>query len=597
MHQTIKPAAHLPIRSHLANFIDGLVERHAQPAVAQVNEVMPDNAPTIDRAACEADLETFIRAILWTEDHVASPEVHKEWFQLATAPVDDPMFLDANGERIKFGSVIAAPRGHAKSAVFSFGTPIHAAITGRKRFVVVISDVQETATNFVDGIRREIEENPKIRATWPNLRTGEEMRPAAKWTSTDLVITMLRDDGTIGHQTRIVAKGARCRLRGIRFRHRRPDLIIGDDLENDELVGTPEQRRKTFDWLVKVVIPALDTKRGQLVIVGTILHYASLLSRLLTKTSENAVLTVAPEDRPQADDDEAGDDEDTSTAETDGFDPSAVFVQRRYQAILDYGGPTERPMWPEQFSLVKLRQIKKAVGSLAFMQEYQNNPIDEETRVVRPEWLRWWYKNEVRYESGVNRWYWRDRPLSIFIGVDPSIEEKATADWFAMVVVGITRRREIIVLKAYRGRMGLAEQVTTIQAEQARWDAQGVLVESNQAQKWLAQEIIRTGRWLSKVKVIKNNGNKFQRIAATSVWFDNGQVFMRAATEGTKDEPAEQGDPDETRTVRVHHSQQNFYEELVTYPHGAHDDLFDAFEESTRGSYQASGASRMRRSA
>lgn len=67
------------------------------------------------------------------------------------------------------------------------------------------------------------------------------------------------------------AIGSGKKVRGRRHRNWRPDLIVLDDIENDENVNTPEQRRKLKNWFDKAVSKAGDTYTD-IMYIGTILH-------------------------------------------------------------------------------------------------------------------------------------------------------------------------------------------------------------------------------------------------------------------------------------------------------------------------------------
>jgi hypothetical protein len=54
-----------------------------------------------------------------------------------------------------------------------------------------------------------------------------------------------------------------------------------DDIENDELVRNPEQRDKLDNWLKKTVLRSAAGAKFDVVYIGTILHYDSVLSRTL----------------------------------------------------------------------------------------------------------------------------------------------------------------------------------------------------------------------------------------------------------------------------------------------------------------------------
>jgi hypothetical protein len=83
----------------------------------------------------------------------------------------------------------------------------------------------------------------------------------------------------------VVAKGQGMKVRGLKFNQYRPDKINIDDLENDELVESPERRAKLKRWFKMGVIPAM-AKGGKINIVGTILHHDALLAKIVNGTDE-----------------------------------------------------------------------------------------------------------------------------------------------------------------------------------------------------------------------------------------------------------------------------------------------------------------------
>ena len=57
-------------------------------------------------------------------------------------------------------------------------------------------------------------------------------------------------------------------------------MIVLDDIENDENVNTPDQRKKLKSWFEKAVSKAGDTYTD-IMYIGTVLHYDSLLNNVL----------------------------------------------------------------------------------------------------------------------------------------------------------------------------------------------------------------------------------------------------------------------------------------------------------------------------
>ena len=76
------------------------------------------------------------------------------------------------------------------------------------------------------------------------------------------------------------------------MKNRRPGLIVGDDMENDEIVMNRDRRLKFKRWFYGALLPALSDK-GKIRLVGTILHLDSLLENLMPK--DDAIKTPLKE--------------------------------------------------------------------------------------------------------------------------------------------------------------------------------------------------------------------------------------------------------------------------------------------------------------
>ncbi len=79
---------------------------------------------------------------------------------------------------------------------------------------------------------------------------------------------------------RVEGLGAGQKLRGRRHGPYRPDLMFFDDLENDEAVRSPEQRKKLETWIKRAALKVGPPDGSMDVIwVGTVLHYDAVLVR------------------------------------------------------------------------------------------------------------------------------------------------------------------------------------------------------------------------------------------------------------------------------------------------------------------------------
>lgn len=479
------------------------------------------------RAFADANLFWFARYYFPLFFNNTTPDFHWELADMARR-MEQP-----RSQRGTMGFVVAAPRGHAKSTILTFLIVLYWICLKRKRFVVIVSDTATMAETFVNDIRKQLEENPRLREDFGDLCGDTVIGRPLKWTLGDFTAAHKDKLGRPAYTTRVLARGTGAQFRGLRSGAYRPDAVMCDDLENDELVRTPEQRAKIWEWFTKAVLPALDPELGAVFVIGTILHFDSLLQRLL-KLAQSEKL----------------------------------YEWRIFRAIDSDG----RLLWSDRFSQETLADLRRLLGTLAFNSEYLNIPIDEEARLYRPEWIKWYTGNELDYDNEARRWVWRGESLEVYVGVDPAIAENEQADYFAVVVLGVAREsKSLVVLYAFADRMDFPTQVQEIIRLDATWQPKQIGIEKNAYQRALPQQLMRESAKLT-IKQLQNSAQKYTRILAASVPFENGKVYMRRALEGEK------GEMDETGQVRVYQTMQALYTQMMQYPMSANDDLLDAAE-------------------
>jgi predicted phage terminase large subunit-like protein len=163
---------------------------------------------------------------------------------------------------------IAAPRGEAKSTLVSQLFTLWCIIRALKHYPVIIMDSIEQSYPMLEAIKAELEFNPRLKNDYPDI-CGQ----GRTWQMGTIVTR---------NNIKVTVAGSGKKLRGLRHGAYRPDLVILDDIENDENVANPEQRDKLDRWLKKTVMP-LGEAGGKLdiIYIGTILHYDSVLSRTL----------------------------------------------------------------------------------------------------------------------------------------------------------------------------------------------------------------------------------------------------------------------------------------------------------------------------
>lgn len=159
---------------------------------------------------------------------------------------------------------LLAPRASAKSTLVTLAHVLREALTARHPYIWIISDTKRQAVAHLDNVYAELKDNDLFHSFYP--RSQRLIKTAGR-------ITL---DGVA-----IEAYGAGQRLRGHRWRERRPTLIICDDLQNDGHIRSPTQRDRSRTWFHSMLMKA-GTKRTEIINLGTALHREALSLELHT---------------------------------------------------------------------------------------------------------------------------------------------------------------------------------------------------------------------------------------------------------------------------------------------------------------------------
>ena len=285
---------------------------------------------------------------------------------------------------------IAAPRGHAKSTAITHAYLLAMMLFRKKSFCLLVSDTEGQAVEFLADIKAELEYNE-------SLIKACKIKGLIKSTETNVICQF-----TDGTKFRIQAKGSEQKVRGLKWAGKRPDLIVCDDLENDEIVMNPERREKFRRWFMNALLPC-GSDTCWVRIVGTILHLDSMLTRLI---------------------------EDEKTSKKLGLTPT--WKHLFYQAE-DGKGNFENVLWPEQFPGTRLKEIYesyKAQGDPeGYAQEYRNMPVAIENAFFNKDYF---YDFERDNGKAILP------NLEYFAAADFAISEKEKADYTAMIVGGMS---------------------------------------------------------------------------------------------------------------------------------------------------------------
>lgn len=358
------------------------------------------------------DLGYFGRAYLKHYFVRPSPSFHEELDEIWTKgvlkgrnpAVDAKKISRLDGSK----NVVAAPRGHAKSTNFTFKDSLHAALYLYKHYIIILSDSSDQAEGFLSDIKTEMEDNQEIRLDFGN-------QQGKVWKSTVILTT-----GGV----KIEAIGSGKKVRGRRHGAWRPDLLVLDDIENDENVNTPDQRRKLDSWFKKAVSKAGDTYTD-IMYIGTILHYDSLLSNTLKNPeyesrTYRAVISFSNRDDLW---------DKWTELYTNLFDPD--HKQHAREFYLEHEAEMLKGtevLWPEKLDYYKLMVIKVSDGDAAFNSELQNDPIDPDSASFQEEWMDYYEPELVDFKD----------IRYVFVGAnDPSLGKNKKSDTSAIINLAV----------------------------------------------------------------------------------------------------------------------------------------------------------------
>ncbi len=213
-----------------------------------------------------------------------------------------------------------------------------------------------------------------------------------------------------------------------------------------------------------------------------------------------------------------------------------------------------KSIWPQFWPLKRLAEERRAVGGLVFDQEYMNIPITAAARLVKESWIiRRPKPLPTRTDEEGNI----AQVVDAFGAADPAISEKETADYTAVATVwrNIETGR-ITVVDIERGHLSFPDQVRMILRKHRTFNYQTFGIETVAYQKALKQEIDRIGpaeNTYVPTTEITVDKDKVRRFLQVLPFIENGTV------EFANDLPEE------------------FFAEILAFPHGQHDDMVDAF--------------------
>ncbi|MDU5238720.1 MAG: phage terminase large subunit [Haemophilus parainfluenzae] len=452
-------------------------------------------------------------------------ELHDYLFKTLPEILQDPKSVNM---------ATAAPRGEAKSTLVSQLFTLYCLVTQKKRYALIVMDSINQAYPMLESIKVELEFNQRLRIDFPEVAGQGRV-----WQATTIL--------TKANQ-KVEIAGSGKKLRGLRHGAYRPDLVVLDDIENDEQVRSAEQRDKLHEWLKKTVLPlGVPGEKLDVVYIGTILHYDSVLNRTLAskawKTAKFKALKKMPDDMALWDKWE-------DFFLNEGEAVADAFYHAN-QAAMDKGSEVSWAARP----LLALMKIRARDGHATFDSEYQNDPLSSDDAM---------FANSLTY--------WTELPANLiyFGALDPSLGKAgASRDPSAILVGGYHRETGKLYVVEAQVKKRLPDLIIEdVIRMQKQYHCQRWFVETVQFQEFLKDELVKRSAQRGipvPATATKPNTDKMLRIESLQPHMANGLILL-------------------------HSSQATLISQLRHFPKADHDDGPDALEMLWRNAVSSSAA-------
>ena len=345
------------------------------------------------KAACERNFQLFCEsyfpetyALAWSPDHLKVIE------KIETAVLRGGLFA------------LALPRGSGKTTITE-SAALWSMLYGHREFVVLIGATESAALELLDSLKTELEVNERLAEDFPEvcypvaqlegianrcagqLYKGERTR--ITWTSNEIVLPTVEGSRASGIIVRVA--GITGRIRGMKFkrsdgRNVRPSLVVIDDPQTSESAGSLEQTRKRVRVLagdilglagpgqkISGIMPCTIIRPGDMadIILNRNTHpdWNGEKTRMVYRFPTNMKLWEEyAEIRAEA-------------LRTEGNFQKATEFYLANREAMDAGAEVS---WEARFNHDEVSALQHAMNlkfqdESAFMSEYQNDPLPDDT--------------------------------------------------------------------------------------------------------------------------------------------------------------------------------------------------------------------------
>lgn len=443
------------------------------------------------KQAAEDDLMAFIKLVA---PYRVLGQVHKDlikWWTRDSA-ADHQMCL--------------LPRDHQKSAMVAYRVAWE--ITRNPAVTILyISSTSGLAEKQL-GFIKDILDSPVYRRYWPDMTNADEGK-RKKWTNSEIMVDHPKRAAEGVRDATVFTAGLTTGITGLHC-----NIAVLDDVVVKENAYTNEGRRKVEHQYS--LLSSIETTNAREWIVGTRYHPKDLYGTLLTITED--------------------------VYDKDGILIDSALVYETFQKeVEDLGDGTGNFIWPRQQrgdgvwfgfnQAILARKRAKYLDRTQFYAQYYNNPNDPGDEAIDSGKFQYYNPQFLKKNDGY--WYYNGKRLNVYAAIDFAYSLRTTADYTALVVIGVDHDGNVYILDIQRKRTNKTKDYyDMVYNAHIKWGFKKLRAEVTAAQDVIAERIkddIRAdGLALSvdKYRPTRTMGTKEERINNTlTPYYDNNSMW------------------------------------------------------------------------
>lgn len=361
-------------------------------------------------------------------------------------------------------------RAHAKSTHFDIMIPFWLWLKDEMNVMLLVGKSFDDAKTLLSDLQAEFEANPQIIADF-----GEQIS-LGNWQDGNFVTKNGKAFFSLGRGQS---------PRGVRYRQHRPDYIVCDDIDDDQLVKNPKRVKEVVNWILEALFNTMDNKRARFVLVNNRIANNSILSNIAKRKG----------------------------------------IKHRIVNALDSNG---EPSWKSKYTREFFDERRKIIGEYAFQKEYMNNP-QVEGEIFKDEQFHWATMPRIdSFDCIVGHW-------------DVAYSGSKTGDYNAVKIWGL-KEGKFYHLKAFVRQCKMDEAIKwMIDFEKSL--PKGVKIHWRfESQFWndalimVLKDVCKQKKHeLLLIKAERPIKNKFDRIVSLQPYFQNGKIVFNKKEEFDND--------------------------------------------------------------